>query len=651
MTPARHAALLTCLATLCLPGAAPAAPRVAPGDEPPASLTLDLADAPISTLLESLDEHTRLYNEHITTLANPFFEGRAPGLRGNALAAEYLAFHFKRLGLTPAFSSTTTASEGTQVLTARDSFYQDFSVGEDTYIDHATLQAGALGDLTLDQDFSPLAFSGSASVSAPLVFVGYAIENGRDAYSSFEDATDLTGKIALILRFEPMDEQGRSLWLPGGWSPNAGVEAKFRAVARRGAAGIILVNPPGADDERISRLESVNSMTPFGGSLDIPVIHLRHEVADRLVRLADPQGRSLLDLRRLADAGPAIIDLPAQQVSIDVALDARPTMTRNVGAILPGRGDLAEQIVVIGAHFDHVGYGYTGGSRGGASAMGLLHPGADDNASGTSGMLVAAQVLTDAYAALPEDAPARSILFLGFSGEELGLLGSAHYVRNPIVPIARHTFMLNMDMIGRLRQGVLELGGVRTAEGLWEWLEPKVAASGLDVRPLPGGVGPSDHTNFYNAGMPVLFFHTLLHDEYHMPTDFSWTINRVGAVQVVRLAVDVALDLATRPDRFERGRVTRPTTRPADAPRPYLGITADDAPAIGVAILSVGEDTPASRAGLLEGDIIIRWQDRDVSDRDQWRTMLQAMRPGDQVSIVVLRDNKEVMITCTLGER
>lgn len=614
------------------------------------TLTVDLDDSPISAVLQALDADARRYNEHITTLANPFFEGRAPGLRGNMLAAEYVAFNFRKLGLRPAFASEERVSDGSVVLTDLANWFQPFSTGETSDVRSAHVSAGGLGEMTMGRDYAVLAFSGDvASVDdAPLVFVGYAIQSGRDGYSSYEDDTDLTGKVAVILRFEPMDDVGRSRWLPGGWSPNAGVEAKFRSAARRGAAGIILVNPPGADDDRMGRLESLNSIGPqMGGPLDIPVVQMSEEAAGRLVRRADEHGRTLLDLRRLADEGTAVIDLPDERVSMSVEIASTPTMTQNVGAVLPGHGALADQYIVIGAHYDHVGYGYFG-SRAGAAGAGVLHPGADDNGSGTSGMLLAAEMMTKLYAQLPEGAPARSILFLAFSGEELGLLGSEHYVNNPIVPIERHVFMLNMDMIGRLRDGVMELGGVRTAEGLWEWLEPKVAASGLDVHPLPGGVGPSDHTNFYNKGMPVLFLHTLLHDEYHMPSDFSWTINQVGAVRVVRLCVDIAMDLATRQERFMNARVTRPT---AGGARAYLGVTGEDADGGGVLILSVGDGTPAQAAGIKEGDVLLRWQDTALADQEQWRPLLREMRPGDVVAIVVRRDGTEVSLTCTLGGR
>lgn len=640
-------AIVSTLAVAALLTSSPA-PR--PADEAARrTLQIDLDDTPISSVLSALDDQTRRYHEHITTLANPFFEGRAPGWRGNDLAAEYIAFYFRHFGLEPAFPTVDAAADGTEVITPRRSYYQEFSSGRGSTLRHARFWADGLGSLSHDTQFAALAHSGTSAVEdAPLVFVGYGIERGREGYTSYEDQTDLTGKVAIVLRFEPMDEQGRSRWLPGGWSPNAALDQKFQGAVSRGAAGVILVNPPGAADDRIGRLESVRSIRPSRGELGVPVVQLTPEDADRLVRRADPDGRSLLDLRRMADEGAAVVDLPGSRVSIDVAIQTGQTLTNNVGGILPGRGSLASELLVIGAHFDHVGYAYEAGSLSGARGVGRLHPGADDNGSGTSGMLLVAEAMAETYRALPPDAEARSVLFMGFSAEELGLIGSRHYVNNPIAPIARHSFMINMDMIGRLRAGVMELGGVRTAPGLWEFIEPMVMASGLDVRPLPGGTGPSDHTNFYNAGMPVLFFHTLLHDEYHRPTDVSWRINHVGAVRVANLCYEVAMALALRSERFVRTTPTRPA---AGGVRVFLGITGEDDPDGGVRIVSVGEGTPAERAGLMAGDLIVRWEDQEVLDQTRWRPMLRARSPGDTVAIVVQRDGQEITLTCVLGER
>ncbi|HRJ50773.1 MAG TPA: M28 family peptidase, partial [Phycisphaerales bacterium] len=406
-------------------------------------------------------------------------------------------------------------------------------------------------NLEMGKDFTVLGFSGSGEATGPLVFVGYGLNIGRDGYASYPANTDLTGKIAVVLRFEPMTEEGTSRWDDRGWSFNAALEPKIQQAVKRGAAGVILVNPPGANDERTGRLETIDSTKPAGKPVDVPVVMLSIDRADRLVRAADPAGRSLMDLRRLADdvalvaEHGSVADLPGVNVTLKTSLVSEPIITSNVGGILPGTGDLADQYLVIGAHYDHIGYG-TGGSLGGAGSRGRVHPGADDNASGTSGMLMVAEKMTAAYASMPDDQPRRSILFMGFTAEESGLIGSRHYTRNMIADKDRHALMINMDMIGRYRgddpkQPPLELGGVGTADGLLDFIQPLIDSSGLRVAPKPGGYGPSDHASFYGAGIPVLFFFTGLHEHYHAPSDTADTLNAPGAARVVSLVQSIAL--------------------------------------------------------------------------------------------------------------
>ncbi len=329
-------------------------------------------EAPIAEVLAELDEDVVLYNEHITTLANPFFEGRAPGTEGNLRAADYIAFEFEQLGIEPAFTDDA----------GKASYFQNLEWGQTTELGGASVELDGLA-LTSDQDFTVLGYSGSGEASGEAVFVGYAIVSGPDGYLNFTQRRDLEGKIAIAMRFEPMDEDGRSKWGDNGeWSFNAALQQKVMAAARRGASAVVLVNPPGAGDARATSLLETDATR--GEAYDVPVVMVDAEAIDRFIRMADGQGRSLMDLRRMADAEPVVLDLPGAELSVKVEMKHEPVVTPNVGGLIPGRGDLADEIVVIGAHYDHVGYGYFG-SRGGAEAAGKIHPGADDNASGTAG--------------------------------------------------------------------------------------------------------------------------------------------------------------------------------------------------------------------------------------------------------------------------
>lgn len=644
--------------------------------EPTPSVTREqavaaLGDSPVASLLDALGADTTVYYQHVTTLSNPFFEGRAPGLAGNRRAAEYIEFEFRRLGLKPAFAAAEVAHDGTEVLTPNQSFRQPFNVGSRTSLGQCSVRiVPGTGDgttLVRDTDYSVLDYSGTGAASGSPVFVGYAIEDGQGDYSSFPAGTDLTGRIALVLRYEPMDENGKSKWAENGWSVAAELGTKIKAAADKGAAAVLLVNPPGADDPRARRLMTGRGRGG-GETLDIPVVMLAEDDADALVRAGDTEGRGLLDLRNLADESGVIIDLPNAQVAVKTEVKREPIETDNVGAALEGKGPLAGEYLVIGAHYDHVGYGEGGGAAPGR--RGELHPGADDNASGTSGLLMIADKLKSAYAALPPDASARSVIFLAFSAEETGLIGSRHYARQPSVARDRIALMLNMDMIGRLRGDSLEVGGVNTAEGMEEWIKPMFAASGFEIKPSTVGDGRSDHASFIREQIPALFFFTGLHREYHTPEDVASLINPVGAVRVVNLVKEIALAAAQRPDRFvftdpsaARRAAASPPSRAAptgDASRPAptgvrvrFGIAPGNynADGQGIQVSDVYEKTPAAEAGLKKGDVMKKWNGTDLTSVEKWMELLAQHRPGDQVEIQFARDGKDTVTYCVLKAR
>ncbi len=645
---------------------APAEPTVpAAAPEQAADPVALLGESPLARLLELLGEDVATYDMHVTTLANPFFEGRGATSPGNELAADYLAFHFEKLGLTPAFPETTTAADGTEVITAHATFSQRFDPAEaqrrrgpkpvKVLGSSAGFRVGegAWGELIPDLDYSVLGCSGTAEFEGPLVFVGYSVSAGPDGYLGYPPGADLSGKVAVAFRYEPLKEDGTSLWSEdGSWSMYATLEPKISAAVRRGAKAVVIVTPPGVQAEDASKL--VTAQQTADGEFEVPVIMLSQERADFLLSKADPEGRSLLDLRRSVDAAPAIIDMPGASIRVSVRVDRTPATTRNIGGVLHGKGSLADEIVVVGAHFDHAGYGEYGGR-----VQGTIHPGADDNASGTSAMLLAAERLSEAYASLPDDANARSILFLGFSAEEWGLLGSKYYVEHPIAPIEDHVFMLNMDMVGRVTDNNLLIGGESTAEGLSSWLQPYKDESHFDIQPLPPSVfGRSDHASFFRAGVPCLFFFTGFHEQYHAPEDVSVLINRVGAVRVSTMAQKIALAMATREDRpvfvDDDGRGERtdrpPEVRPqAQRSRVRFGVQpAYTQDGKGVLLENVFPGTSAAEGGLQAGDLMTGWNDAKITGVEDWMPLLGQAQPGDTVRITFVRDGVERTTEVTL---
>ncbi len=655
---------------------------------------------PLVDTLKTLTDDERTYFQHVTTLSNPFFEGRAPGLRGNALAAEYVEFYFRDCGLTPAFPLVKVEGEGME--TARTpfaSYRQPFSTGKETIAKAQAMSytvGGSTVTLAPGVDFAVRGVSGTGAATLPVVFVGYGINQGKDDYSSFDgmkDGEDLSGKAALLLRFEPLNEKGRSRWSDTGEFTNkSSLAAKLRALANRKAAAILLVSPPGVDDPRAGTIEDTKSSTQ-GTAMSMPVMNLHVDAAMKMLSAA---GADLLSLRKGADEKGGVTDIAGLTVTVDAAISREPNSTDNVGGVLAGRGALKDQYIVIGAHYDHVGYGLFG-SR--TNSVGKLHPGADDNASGTAGLLVLAARLAGEYARLGPDANARSIMFVAFSGEEGGLIGSRYFVKNAPVEASGVYAMLNMDMIGRARhdsQGrpKCEVSGVGTAKGFEELLTPIFEASGVAVKTLPGGQGPSDHASFYRGNIPVLHFFTGLHDQYHAPTDTYDLIDAAGAARVYRLAGAVATALSTRTEPLEFTQSKGPSidmNEPVDDPRAAAGTTPAEEPAVtkrartpeaapaptdpqpasngggrggsrvrfgiqpgdydggsGIEVGDVFPNTSAAEAGVKAGDVIIKWNDTPVASVQDWMPLLGRASPGDKVKLTVKRGNDTLVLECTL---
>lgn len=664
------------------------------------------AQTPLQDTFKTLTDDERAYFQHVTTLSNPYFEGRAPGLRGNQLAAEYVEFNFRKIGLTPAFPLVKGEGDAADAAkTPFASFRQPFSTGKETVAKTQALSYTAGGTtvtLAPDTDFAVRGTSGNGTVNLPVVFVGYGINEGKDGYSSFEgmkEGEDLSGKIALLFRFEPLNDKGKSRWGDNGeFSNKSTLAGKLRSLANRKAAGVLLVSPPGVDDPRAKTIDDTKSSTQ-GTTMAMPVINLHIDAATKMVAAA---GGDIAALRNAADEKGGISDIAGLTVSIDAAVSREPNRTDNVGGVLAGRGSLKDQYIVIGAHYDHVGYGLFG-SR--SNSVGKLHPGADDNASGTSGLIMLASKLAADYAKLPPDAEVRSIMFVAFSGEEGGLIGSRHFVKNSPVEASRVYAMLNMDMIGRARhdakgQPKCEVSGVGTAKDFEDLLKPLFAASGVAVKTLPGGQGPSDHASFYRGNIPVLHFFTGLHDQYHTPADTYNYIDPVGAVKVYELVRTVANTLAPRKEPLEfttaKGAsidMNDPTEDPrSDAPAtpaaakpseepPVAGrrartpeaAPADQQPAApasgsgrggsrvrfgiqpgdydggaGVEVGDIFPNTSAAEAGLKAGDIITKWNDTPLTGVQDWMPQLVRASPGDKVKLTVKRGTEILNLTATL---
>jgi aminopeptidase YwaD len=658
----------------------PTGPRTRPTDPtPPAAATAETPNKDTgprpSSLRTSGDTHSGIgtghaaldkaramgpdaefFYNHLLFLADPALEGRSADVKGNKIAADHIEKQFRDLGLEPAFADASGAKSYQQPFKVRGEIEVRKELASFTWRENiAQLEVSAPTVFAAGKDYNVLGCSGTGEVSGPLVFAGYSTDEGPDGYSSYAKEDDLKGAIALILRFEPMNAEGKSKWTTvGRWSQRAELSAKIRAAATRGAAGVILVSPPGADDPRVEKLETART-TRFGG-VSVPVVMMTIPAVNQILAKADPEGRTLLRLRQAVDEKGGLVRFPPNTtVTLAANVETKQLDTTNVGAVLPGRGALASEFVVIGAHYDHVGLGYVGGAQ--AANLGQIHPGADDNASGSAGLMLAAKRLAEQAKseALGQPAkPARSILFLAFSGEEMGLLGSDHYIKNPSVTASSIYAMLNMDMIGRLVDGKLQVDGVGTAENFETFVKPAFDKYTFTYTLGQSGRGPSDHASFYGADIPVLHFFSGLHPDYHTPTDTIEKVNVEGAVKIASLVSDTASLMVTAPDKLKfkstgpasrGGRMQRSNVRLGIAPGDYSGSTP------GVLVGEVFEGTSADLAGIKKGDRLMKWNGEEMPDVESMMSNLAKHKPGDKVDVIILRDGKEQTVTITLMGR
>lgn len=580
-----------------------------------------------------------IFNDHITVLSSPWMGGRLPGTPGMEYARDYVIYWYKQAGLQPGMIDPDTGER---------SWKQPFRLGASTEFSGQELVIdGKNGEVVfeLGEDFELTSLGTDGTMNGEMVFVGYSIDDGTDGYQSFEEDTDLTGKVAVMLRFEPMNEDGDSLWNETRWSRKSTFASKFNAVKKRNPAGVILINPPGANDPRSGALMKGTSRVIE----DIPVFMITPDAGEKLAAACDPKGRSLLELRKAADAGTTIVPFGGS-VAAGGVIEEIPSYAENVLGVLPGRGALKDEFVIIGGHLDHLGMGEFGSRRG----SGNLHPGADDNASGAAALMMLGESLRKAYDEIPEDQPLRSIMFAAFDAEESGLNGSRFYADNPPHGIDDVALMINFDMIGRVNEQGLSVTGVDTGEGMRDWAQPFLDDSGLEVV-LKEGMrgGGSDHASFYRKGIPILFAICAdFHDDYHTPDDTADKIYRTSGVKTVKLFHELALDAAKRPEKFafaspnEGGDSARaPGPARPRALRVRLGIRSRQLPdGAGLEVVNVMDNSTAEKGGLQEGDVIKKWDKNPLKTRAELVSRLAELKPDDEVQVIVERDGEQKVV-------
>ncbi len=551
---------------------------------------------------------------HIEFLASDSLKGRYPGTPEDLIAARYITDEFKKAGL--------------QWLT-KDGL-QEYEIV--TYI-----EAGDSNKLVFDEytgehgkDFTPLSFSSDANVEAEVVFCGYGFDIDQEdlKWNDFR-GIDVTGKWVMVLRGNPEPEKSTSIF-----DIYSNERDKAMVAKDLGASGILFVSGPlFYPDDELMTLRSRESQT------GIPAIHIKRALADRIMR---GFGQTIGLLEKQLNEKRRPYSFPTG-VILEATTNVIPhkVKTYNAVAFLEGSHPIKkDQYIIIGAHYDHLGFGGPGSSSR-LQDSSAIHYGADDNASGVSGMIEIAERF-----ALSEQ-PERSLLFIAFGAEEMGLLGSKFFTENPLVPLEQVNLMVNFDMIGRMRDRHLQISGTGTsveAEGI---IKHFADADSIQLMMSPEGFGASDHSSFYVKNIPVLFLTTGVHADYHTPDDSPEKINYTEMVHVADFAYEL-IDSIARMDSLLTFREAGPRVMPSarhGRGRVTLGImpditSTDDTPGMRVEFVSPGK--PAELGGMKKGDIILAIDGKPVNNVYDYMFRLQKIKRGQLIVVTIKREDKQL---------
>jgi hypothetical protein len=443
----------------------------------------------------------------------------------------------------------------------------------------------------------------------------------------------------VLLRYEP---PGFASHDKTGLTQHSQLITKAINARNHGAKAVIVINGKlgQGEEDLLTKFGSVSGPINSG----IILVQVKNQAAEAWFRAV---GKSLPDLQEQINAAtkPASFSFPdSLLLSLKVDIETTRATVNNVLAYLPGETD---EYVILGAHYDHLGRGNFDSLA--PSQIGQIHPGADDNASGTAGLLELARRLAPMKGKLR-----RGILFASFAGEELGLLGSAEWVKEPTRPLDKAVAMLNMDMIGRIKDDKVYIGGVGTGSSFQGLLEQEQSKSGFKIEYSPGGYSSSDHTSFVSKRIPVLFFFSGLHSDYHKPSDTWDKINSEAAVRLLDMVENVSETIAAAADRpaFVTVVEEKPTGGGGSGYGAYFGSIPDFGQVEnGVRFSDVKPGSPAAKAGLKAGDVLVRFGDRPIKNLYDFTDALRRSKVGDVVEVQVLREGKPVSASVKLEQR
>ncbi len=590
----------------------------------------DFADRPKTTI-----------QEHVEFLADDALEGRMTGSEGSKRAADYIVDQFTKLNLQPAgeegdYFQTFEFTAGRKIIPGENRFYLTRK------IEGAEEQL----EFKVEQDFLPLSFSSNGVVEGEVVFVGYGLAvpgEAGEGYNSYA-GIDVKDKIVVALRYVPeavTSERRQQL------IQYAGIRYKAVQARDNGAKAFLTVSGPNSPNAG-----KIIPLNFDSGSADSGIVagSISHTVANTLLAQAD---KNLKEVQTgLDNENPHFVGefaIPNVKVKISASIEKIKKTDNNVLAMLPPTHHTENsEYIIVGAHYDHIGYGEIGSLAKGEEKS-KIHNGADDNASGTAVVLKLAEMFREEHQNNPEKFK-RGVIFALWSGEELGLIGSTHFVNDPVLPLNDVAAYINFDMVGRLRNNKLVLQGTGSSPIWTKLIEKRNVLVGFNLAVKKDPYMPTDVTAFYPKNVPVLSFFTGLHKDYNRPTDDVETLNYGGLERITNLAYGIVSDLISADKRPEYLKVERnkPEEGSRGTLRAYVGTipdytTEDD----GVKLSGVIAGGPADKAGLKGGDIIIEFGTKKIENIYDFTYALDAVKIGEAVEVVVMRDGQKVKLKVT----
>jgi|WetSurMetagenome_2_1015567.scaffolds.fasta_scaffold07148_5 aminopeptidase YwaD len=563
--------------------------------------------------------------EHIKYLASDKLEGRFPGTVGGTLAMDYISKEFKTYGLTPFGDSSYI--QPVEMIT-------DLQLGKDNSLE--LTKDGKSVDLKVNKDWIPLGFTSNGKLSGELVFLGYGISAPDLNYDDYKDI-DVSGKIVVIITSSPTSTATNNTF-----SQYESLYKKLSKARDSKAAGIIVIS--GLETEDLLPKLTYSLARQSSG---IPIIKMKRNYIEKI--FSDLK----MDFKKIQNGindkqKPNSFVLGKWSIKANINVEQVKARTGNVIGYIEGNDPIFKnEVIVIGAHYDHLGWGGENSLYEGKDKK--IHHGADDNASGTSGVLEIAQKLS-----ANKDSLRRSVLLICFTGEEEGLIGSSYFTNSSIFNKLKIVTMINMDMIGRMESDKLIINGTGTSSNWVKELDEVNKEYSFTMSYIPDGYGPSDQSSFYSKNIPVLFFFTGLHTDYHKPSDTYDKINSEGEEKVVKFVYDLTFDLNTANRLIDFTRVVENTEKKQETGpvKVYVGTIPDfSSNEEGYKISGVKEGSPADKAGMIAGDLMIKFGNKEIKNIYDYTAALGEHKPGDEVEVVVKRNNETLTVKVILGKK